>query len=107
VRAEEMSFKEEGVYGVRKEIFLPWYNAYKFLIQSINRLENNTNTDFQFNQALSTDLTKLTNPTDRWITVRERKRDKYVYLRYFHSADPLIFIPNTLYLSAGSMFESN
>lgn len=32
VRAEEMSFKNEGVFAVKKEIFLPWYNAYKFLI---------------------------------------------------------------------------
>jgi len=38
-----MCFKEEGVYAVKKGIFLPWYNAYKFLLQGINRWELTTN----------------------------------------------------------------
>jgi hypothetical protein len=29
VRAETLKFKEEGVFGVVKEVFLPWYNAYR------------------------------------------------------------------------------
>lgn len=32
VRAEEMCFNEKGVFAVKKDIFLPWYNAYKFLL---------------------------------------------------------------------------
>ena len=32
VRAEPLSFKEEGVKGVVRDIFLPWYNAFRFLI---------------------------------------------------------------------------
>lgn len=35
VRAEELRFKEEGVQTVKRDIFLPWYNAYKFLLQGI------------------------------------------------------------------------
>lgn len=29
VRAETLRFKEEGVFGVVKDVFLPWYNAYR------------------------------------------------------------------------------
>jgi hypothetical protein len=30
VRAETLRFKEEGVFGVVKDVFLPWYNAYRW-----------------------------------------------------------------------------
>jgi isoleucyl-tRNA synthetase len=39
VRAESLRFKEEGVRDIVKDVFLPWYNAYRFLMQNINRLE--------------------------------------------------------------------
>ncbi len=29
VRAETLRFKEEGVFAVVKDVFLPWYNAYR------------------------------------------------------------------------------
>lgn len=30
VRAETLRFKEEGVFSVVKDVFLPWYNAYRY-----------------------------------------------------------------------------
>ncbi|KAJ9189226.1 hypothetical protein P3X46_000544 [Hevea brasiliensis] len=39
VRAETLRFKKDGVYGVVKDVFLPWYNAYRFLVQNAKRLE--------------------------------------------------------------------
>jgi isoleucyl-tRNA synthetase len=39
VRAENLRFKEEGVRDIIKDVFLPWYNAYRFLLQNIARLE--------------------------------------------------------------------
>jgi len=39
VRAETLRFKEEGVRGVIKDVFLPWYNAYRFLVQAVRRYE--------------------------------------------------------------------
>ena len=39
VRAEFLQFKELGVKTVVREIFLPWFNAYRFLIQNISRYE--------------------------------------------------------------------
>ena len=69
MKAEELSFKEEGVYGVRKDILLPWYNAYKFLIQNIQRYENLTNKDFVYDESITNDLKTLENSTDKWIIV--------------------------------------
>ncbi|KAG5547967.1 hypothetical protein RHGRI_013605 [Rhododendron griersonianum] len=39
VRAEPLRFKKDGVFGVVKDVFLPWYNAYRFLVQNAKRLE--------------------------------------------------------------------
>jgi isoleucyl-tRNA synthetase len=39
VRAEPLRFKEDGVFQVLKELFLPWYNAYRFLVQNVKRVE--------------------------------------------------------------------
>ena len=39
VRAESLRFKEKGVKDVIKDVFLPWFNAYRFLIQNIQRLQ--------------------------------------------------------------------
>lgn len=38
VRAENLRFKEDGVRDVLKDVFLPWYNAFRFLMQNIYRL---------------------------------------------------------------------
>ena len=39
VRAESLRFKREGVQGVVRDVFIPWYNAYRFLVQNVQRLE--------------------------------------------------------------------
>ena len=39
MRAEKLSFKEEGVQAIVRDVFLPWYNAYRFCIQNISRWE--------------------------------------------------------------------
>ncbi|KAH9624724.1 hypothetical protein KSS87_015623, partial [Heliosperma pusillum] len=39
VRAEPLRFKKEGVFGMIRDVFLPWYNAYRFLVQNAKRLE--------------------------------------------------------------------
>lgn len=50
VKAEPLSFKEEGVQSVIKDIFLPWYNAYRFLIQNISRWEKENKKNFVFDE---------------------------------------------------------
>ena len=39
VRADNLCFKEKGVQAILKDVFLPWYNAFRFLIQCIDRYE--------------------------------------------------------------------
>ncbi|TYI11232.1 hypothetical protein ES332_A09G197200v1 [Gossypium tomentosum] len=39
VRTETLCFKMDGIFGVVKDVFLPWYNAYRFLVQNAKRLE--------------------------------------------------------------------
>lgn len=40
VRAENLRFKEEGVRDILKDVFLPWYNAYRFLVQNVQGLQH-------------------------------------------------------------------
>lgn len=63
VRAEPLRFKEDGVKGVVKDVFLPWYNVYRFLIQEVSRYES-AGTKFVPNPAL---IKKSTNFMDKWI----------------------------------------
>lgn len=46
VRAETLKFNEEGVKSVIKDVFLPWYNAYRFLGQNVLRLKLVSGVDF-------------------------------------------------------------
>lgn len=64
VRGDTLRFKEEGVRDVLKDVFLPWYNAYRFLMQSIGVYEKETNNRFQVKENMS----KMSeNIMDRWI----------------------------------------
>ncbi|GMY32388.1 isoleucine--tRNA ligase, cytoplasmic, partial [Fagus crenata] len=65
VRAEPLRFKKEGVHGVVKDVFLPWYNAYRFLVQNAKRLEIEGLEQFiPFDQAK---LQDSSNVLDQWI----------------------------------------
>jgi isoleucyl-tRNA synthetase len=48
VRADTLNFKKDGVKGVIRDVFLPWFNAYRFLIQNIQRYENEMQVKFEF-----------------------------------------------------------
>ena len=39
VRAEPLKFKKEGVKGVVRDVFLPWFHAFRFFNQSVQRYE--------------------------------------------------------------------
>lgn len=65
VRAETLRFKREGVFAVVKDVFLPWYNAYRFLVQNAIRISNDGREPFiplEYNV-----LIKSTNILDKWI----------------------------------------
>ncbi|KAL1817390.1 hypothetical protein DCAR_0521820 [Daucus carota subsp. sativus] len=65
VRAEPLRFKKEGVHGVVKDVFLPWYNAYRFLVQNTKRLEVEGLP--QFTPSDKAILQKSSNVLDQWI----------------------------------------
>ena len=67
VRAEPLQFKELGVRGVVREVFLPWYNAYRFLIQNISRYEQQHGANFVHDRTTRTQLKHNGNLMDRWI----------------------------------------
>lgn len=67
VRAETLCFKEEGVFGIVKEVFNPWYNVYRFLVQNISRWEGNYGKNFVFDEKSILTGDKLDNIMDKWI----------------------------------------
>uniref|UniRef100_A0A8C4M7P8 isoleucine--tRNA ligase n=1 Tax=Equus asinus asinus TaxID=83772 RepID=A0A8C4M7P8_EQUAS len=64
VRAENLRFKEEGVRDVLKDVLLPWYNAYRFFIQNILRLQKEEEMEFLYNENT---VKESANITDRWV----------------------------------------
>mmetsp|Transcript_3800 Transcript_3800/g.9971 ORF Transcript_3800/g.9971 Transcript_3800/m.9971 type:complete len:1171 (+) Transcript_3800:129-3641(+) len=75
VRAEELKFKEAGVLGVVKEMFLPCYNAFRFFLQNLERWESDSGRKF----VPSLDIVKTTtNPTDIWISAATQGLIKFV-----------------------------
>jgi hypothetical protein len=45
-----MNFKESGLKDTIKNVFLPWYNAYRLLIQNVIRWENSNMKSFTFEE---------------------------------------------------------
>jgi isoleucyl-tRNA synthetase len=78
VKAEELKFKEEGVKGMVKEVFLPWFNAYRFLVQSITRYENKTQKQWLYDKKFKTKLS-YQNPLDLWILAATENLKEYFH----------------------------
>lgn len=72
VRADNLNFIKESakgekdVKGVVRDVFLPWFNAYRFLVQNIAKWEAAAGKNFVFNEAVEALLPRFT-ITDRWI----------------------------------------
>ncbi|XP_032893153.1 isoleucine--tRNA ligase, cytoplasmic [Amblyraja radiata] len=64
VRAENLRFKEDGVRDVLKDVFLPWYNAYRFLIQNVQKLQKEEGIQFLYNESTVEDSNNI---MDKWI----------------------------------------
>ncbi|XP_033990919.1 isoleucine--tRNA ligase, cytoplasmic [Trematomus bernacchii] len=64
VRAENLRFKEEGVRDVLKDVFLPWYNAYRFLVQNVQRLQKEEDIQFLYNENTAK---QSDNIMDKWV----------------------------------------
>uniref|UniRef100_A0A061R806 isoleucine--tRNA ligase n=1 Tax=Tetraselmis sp. GSL018 TaxID=582737 RepID=A0A061R806_9CHLO len=75
VRAEPLRFREEGVFDNIKSLFLPWYNAYRFLVQNVRRMEMDEGVKFEPNKV---DVSAASNVLDRWINSASRSLVRYV-----------------------------
>ncbi|KAH3881227.1 isoleucine--tRNA ligase, cytoplasmic-like isoform X1 [Dreissena polymorpha] len=75
VRADSLKFKEEGVRDVLKDVFLPWYNAYRFLMQNAERLQREEGVSLQYRPEK---LGTSENYMDRWILSFTQSLIKYV-----------------------------
>lgn len=75
VRAESLKFQEAGVLGVVKEVFLPWYNAFRFFVQNVERFEAQGK---KFLPSLEK-VVGTTNATDIWISAATQGLIKFVH----------------------------
>jgi isoleucyl-tRNA synthetase len=66
VRAENLRFKEEGVRDIIKDVFLPWYNAYRFFFQNIVRFEKEDRVIYKYD-VKKQDSNRSENVMDIWI----------------------------------------
>ncbi|XP_049852253.1 probable isoleucine--tRNA ligase, cytoplasmic [Schistocerca gregaria] len=62
VRADQLRFREEGVASVIRDVFLRWYNSYRFLVQSAFNYEHRGR-KFVYDRAVGK---KTRNVMDRW-----------------------------------------
>merc|ERR1711964_31680 len=67
VRAEPLKFKEGELYEVVKDVFLTWYNVYRFFVENATRFEQTSGRSLTFDPEVvgSTD-----NVMDRWLLSR-------------------------------------
>ena len=82
VRGQSLRFSRKGLSQKIKDVFLPLYNSYRFLIQNIQRYETSTGKNFYYdtnilkNESLSI--------TDRWIIAYEQRLIKFFHQEMEH-----------------------
>ncbi|GMH96916.1 hypothetical protein TrST_g6254 [Triparma strigata] len=81
VRAEPLKFQEDGVLGVVKDVFLPWFNAFRFLMQNVTRWSGEAGKDF----VPSLDKVRGSNNSiDVWLGARTQGLIKFVHNEMKH-----------------------
>lgn len=64
VRAECLKFNEDFLSGVVKDVLLPWYNAFRFLFQCLEKVEQDSGVTFVPSKETAI---KSENVMDRWL----------------------------------------
>lgn len=83
VRADELKFREDGVSDVLRGVLIPWFNAFRFFVQCVERWESEV--DESGNKgtrkfAPSTEMAKSsTNDVDIWILATAMGLVKFVH----------------------------
>lgn len=75
VRAENLRFRDDGVRDVLKDVFLPWFNAYRFLVQNIEIYCHESGQTFQFDPSKQIASDNL---MDKWISSFTQSLVKFV-----------------------------
>ncbi|KAH3760517.1 isoleucyl-tRNA synthetase [Pelomyxa schiedti] len=81
VRGDSLKFQEKGVRELLAQVFLPWFNAYRFLAQ------NSTNYQKMFSESFSPDLERVLasgNIMDKWILSETQSLIKFVRVEMEH-----------------------
>lgn len=78
VKGEEMKFVTKGVSDISKDVFIPWYHVYRFLLQNINRWELENNKKWVFDENMFQSLDTFTNIFDKWILASSENLIRYV-----------------------------
>ena len=76
VRGDTLKFQEEGVSDVVRGVLLPWYNAFRFFIQCVDRWEHAASTTFQPDVEVSK---SSKNDVDVWILAATLGLVKFVH----------------------------
>lgn len=65
VRAENLKFQEKGVKDIVKDVFLPWFNAYRFFVEAVFKFNKSSKSgQFQPNKKVALGSTNI---FDKWI----------------------------------------
>ena len=75
VRAEPLKFSGDGVKAIVRDIFLPWFNSYRFCVQNITRWEKRVGKNFMYDPKLKEKVfkDKKANIMDRWIIAASQR----------------------------------
>lgn len=74
VQADNLKFKEEGVRDIVKNVLLPLYNAYRFLIQNVIHFQTENGLKIEHQES----TIRPNNYTDRWILSLAQSLIKFV-----------------------------
>jgi isoleucyl-tRNA synthetase len=74
VKAESLKFQEKGVSDVLKDVFLRWYNAYRFLVQNAIRVKDEGR-EFVYQPEVAK---ASKNVMDRWVLASTTSLIKFV-----------------------------
>lgn len=74
VKAESLKFQEKGVSDVIKDVFLRWYNAYRFLVQNVLRLRKEGR-EFKYDPEVAKGSKNI---MDRWVLASTNSLIRFV-----------------------------
>lgn len=79
VRADPLKFSDKGVEDIVRDVLLPWFNAYRFLIQNVTRWEIVTAKNFVFEEGVKERMKDPNaNIMDKWIIAALQNLIKFI-----------------------------